>query len=196
MHDPNETGNFDDIDDRCNGVDGIIKYTTVITTDVSDGGRTVRVFASATGRITLRLKRDPDQKRAAAGQLVDNGSTFRVVSTGQMVVAPTPDCTIYGRESMAGSGTFNDPGAEIGAVRSRDILTVGANGETSGFTFANLCGQIGGNPANGSWALPECDGLLDGTAPGAYVFSCWEPAVTLPNIRVLVWSVDGRVRLR
>lgn len=143
----------------------------------------------------MKLKPDPDSR----GGLLDNGSTFRASSSGHMVVNPGTECPFFTRSSLSDSGLFNQPGASIGGRRSRDMLTIGANGETSGFGYVTSCLGVQSGPSNGSFTLPECDGTLDGTAPGMYLFDCRQPVaptqLSNPKINYKFWSVFGHVRV-
>lgn len=198
MHERPESGNFDDTDDYCDGADGVIKFTTVISADFRDSpdpNKKVRTFSGVTARITFKLKRDPDN---GPGQLVDDGSTYRAHTTGQVVISSAPDCAMFGREWTTGTGRFDRDGRSVGGVRSEDTLVVGADAETAGFSSANLCGIIvGSGSINGSWSTPPCLGHLDGSAPNVFLFNCTAPeSPPPPNMRILVWTVYGHIRVR
>lgn len=201
MYGAGETSNFDDTDDYCAGVDGIIRYTIITTAEfLGDSGRTaVKAYSSETVRITVRLKPDAGNP----GTFVDDGSTFLARSSGNQVFL-TGGCPMFTRGSLTGSGPFTQSGASIGGTwagrgRPADAITIGANGETSGFGHAISCLGVERGPLGGSFAMPECDGMLDGTGPGRYLFDCRAPAaptpLSNPKITYLYWGVYGHVRV-
>lgn len=203
MYEAGETSNFDDTDEGCTGVDGVIRYTIIATSEFlgDNGGTAIKAYSSETVRITVRLKSDPDNP----GTFVDDGSTFLASSSGNEVFLPGTGCPMFARVSLNGSGPFTQYGASIGggwAGRGRpaDALTIGANGETSGFGHTISCLGVGRGPLGGSFAMPECDGMLDGTGPGRYLFDCRAPAAATPlsnpKITYLYWGVYGHVRLQ
>ncbi|HVZ21315.1 MAG TPA: hypothetical protein VG871_09655 [Vicinamibacterales bacterium] len=191
--DVRETWNFDDGDDVCRGVNGVLKWTTVVRFTVPEAPD-FSLFIAETGRITLRLKGDPTR----TGGLLDDGSTFRAEHSAQVIVFRDAGCTAFGREFQSGSGAFRgDPGNEIGGMRDQTSLVIGAGGPIDGHSFANLCVFSGGGPMASGFSFPDCEGHADPNAPGTYVFDCRAPAIPPPpNYKLLVWSVTGRVTVR
>jgi hypothetical protein len=203
FHDAGETGNFDERD-ICGDLDGVIKYTVVTTKDYGGG---LTGFHSETARIAVKLKADP----TSTGNWLDDGSHYRAEASSLADLAPAGGCYLYGRTFGSGAAKFTAPGDDIGGGVGIETVTdpktrIATTKRTMSFNAqASMQGRVISVSCLGTdrmaqevgFATPECPGVEDPKQRGTFVFNCTGPVDPSPiDIKILVWSVSGRVRLR
>ncbi len=193
-HTSPETGNFDETDDFCGSLQGVLSYRN----DYWGSAQSISKRGVNQGVIQVRVKPEP----GSPGMFVDDSSTFRYRSFGRTEI-DYGTCTIWARGTASGSGRFVPPDGRISiGVADDGTVAVEADLSVPGRAHAGTnCGSVpfgGQGSQQGGSGFPDCQGKevqapRASGVPVTYRFDCSKSGTTVDGSR---FSMTARGFLR
>ena len=190
-----ETGNFDQTDDVCAGLQGVLSYRT----EFLGSAQSIAKRGVHVGVIQVRVKPEPGSR----DHFVNDSSTFSYHAFGRLLI-DYGQCVIWARGTARGGGGFVPPDGNIG-------IGVGDDGTAAVEAYMSVPGTIqagsdcGGFPGGQGWqqsgmGFPDCVGKQvqaprASGVPVTYRFDCSNSGTTPDGSRYSM-TAKGYLRLR
>lgn len=188
----NESGNFEFLDDLCDGVWGKTWWTTLAVRD-----EPFYQFLFESARVSFLF--DPEQA-GRTGTLVDSGRSSINYVRSALQVLGDPSCQIATRTRASGIAQSGDRGFEAGGTVAPDGRTLVVNVQLSEFDeyVANEgCGESSGGVILGSIAQPECEIRWRQRGNWWVEYQCRQPEATPgDSLRIVAFNHSGVFRRR